>query len=90
MPSEWNGRLSHSHISCSFKNHIREFVRKIVEYEKKASFQTLREILNYMVQKGEKIIATNIKTKHNFYDIDSISDIKYAEYELLREKKEGQ
>ncbi len=52
-----------------------DFIQEIISAEKKKSVKTIREIVNYMVKQGKRIIAVEISKKYMFYDIDSKLDL---------------
>jgi len=61
-----------------------KFVAKIINTEKKLSVNTIREIVNYIIQqKNYNFIAIPIQSHYKFYDIDTRSDLL-----TIREEKE--
>ena len=64
------------------------FIKEIIEFEKKTSAHTIREILNSMIKDGKKIISVKIDCKFDFYDIDYDKDINL--FDISSKENEGQ
>ena len=58
-----------------------KFIQEIISVEQKKSVKTIREIVNYLVKKGKRMIAAEISSNYKFYDIDSKLDL--IEFEKL-------
>ncbi len=61
------------------------FIQEIIKTEKGISAKTIRETVNHIIKEGNKMLAIEIDSKYNFYDIDYKSDIA----ELDNKKKVG-
>jgi len=53
------------------------FIKKISHVETIKSFKTIREIINFLIIKGEIVNLVRVNEKFTFYDIDYKSDIEY-------------
>ncbi len=53
-----------------------KFIQILAELEKQGSYKTIREVLNLAVHNKNLVIAIKTNKIHNFYDIDSESDLK--------------
>jgi hypothetical protein len=56
-----------------------DLIIEISKLEKNLSLHSVREMINYMAKEGTNILAVEIKTKYNFYDIDYKKDLNYVE-----------
>jgi NDP-sugar pyrophosphorylase family protein len=56
-----------------------DLIIEITKLEKHLSLRSVREMINYMTKEGRNILAAEIKTKSNFYDIDYKNDLNYLE-----------
>ena len=63
-----------------------KIINDILLLNSKIPSKTLWEALNLFIKKGNKIHAFNIESISNFYDIDSLKDIKFVN----KKKKKGQ
>jgi len=64
-----------------------KIVNEFLKLKEKISANTIREIITYMINNGEKIIAIEIDNRFEFYDIDSKLDLYNYN---LKKKKDGQ
>ena len=64
-----------------------DFIQEIIKAERKISVTTIREVINHLIKKGNRILAVKIERKYNFYDIDNKFDL--LELEKLKKKKMG-
>ena len=64
-----------------------DFIQEIIKAERKISVTTIREVINHLIKKGNRILAVKIESKYNFYDIDNKFDL--LELEKLKKKKMG-
>ncbi|MFX1392931.1 MAG: sugar phosphate nucleotidyltransferase [Promethearchaeota archaeon] len=63
------------------------FINEVIEFEKKISVNTIREIINYMIKIGKEIIAIEIEKEFNFNDIDYETDLIRFERRFFFKKK---
>ncbi|MFX1322502.1 MAG: sugar phosphate nucleotidyltransferase [Promethearchaeota archaeon] len=64
-----------------------KIVNKFLKLKEKISANTIREIITYMINNGEKIIAIEIDNRFEFYDIDSKLDL--YNYNLKKKKMDN-
>ncbi|MFX0023406.1 MAG: sugar phosphate nucleotidyltransferase [Candidatus Hermodarchaeota archaeon] len=62
-----------------------DLINDILKLNQKNLCSSVREILNYMVNKGKKIIVCKIDSQYSFYDIDYQKDLKN-----IKKKRKGQ
>ncbi len=53
-----------------------KFIQILAELEKQGSYKTIREVLNLAIHNKNLVITIKTNKIHNFYDIDSESDLK--------------
>ncbi len=61
-----------------------DFITEMSNLKGKIPYKTVWESMNYMVNNGKKIYAFEIKSKHQFYDIDNKNDLK-----ILKKKEDN-
>ncbi|MHA2287599.1 MAG: sugar phosphate nucleotidyltransferase [Promethearchaeota archaeon] len=61
-----------------------DHVNSIKDFTKAGKFRTIREVVNLMIEEGQKFIALSVTSDQNFYDIDTQVDL-----EILNEIKKG-
>jgi len=62
-------------------------IKEIIRYEKVASVNTVRQIINYMINIGKEVLAVKLDNKFDFFDIDYERDITL--YGLFKKNKEA-
>jgi len=62
-----------------------DFINDILNLKNSIPVITVWETLNYIISKKKKVIAFNIESKSEFFDIDNKDDLK-----KLKKKRKGQ
>jgi len=65
------------------------FINNVIDFEKKISVNTIREMINYMIKNGKEIIAIKIEKEINFYDIDYEVDLIRFEDFFYKKKEDN-
>lgn len=64
-----------------------KLVSEFLKLKEKVSINTIREMINYVIGYGQKIIAIEIDNKFEFFDIDSKLDLLNLD---IKKKRDGQ
>ena len=62
-----------------------DLINEILNLNQQKLNRTIWETLNHLIFKGKKIIAFEIESKYDFYDIDYLTDLKQ-----IKKKRDGQ
>ena len=68
-------------------NFIQDIIKllDLMGFKKDTSIQSIREMINLMINKGKKVLSVKLPEKFDFYDIDYKTDITNIE-KILKEK----